>query len=184
MNLDGDPRETFREEAHDLLADLEQALLGLESAPGNRDLIDRAFRDLHTLKGSGNMFGFQELGDFAHAVENVFVLVRDGKQKVTSGLVSASLRARDHIMRLLEETPLTDAEKNLIKVFDLGMAHYFDMAWDLAIARFEEALKMERVPDGKTTPSRVYIDRCRAFKGNPPVAPGEEWDCVCRLTKK
>jgi len=112
MNLDGDPRETFREEAHDLLADLEQALLGLESAPGNRDLIDRAFRDLHTLKGSGNMFGFQELGDFAHAVENVFVLVRDGKQKVTSGLVSASLRARDHIMRLLEETPLTDEEKN------------------------------------------------------------------------
>ncbi len=79
---------------------------------------------------------------------------------------------------------LTDAEKDLIKVFDLGMAHYFDMAWDLAIARFEEALKMERVPDGKTTPSQVYIDRCRAFKGNPPVAPGEQWDCVCRLTKK
>ena len=79
---------------------------------------------------------------------------------------------------------LTDAEKNLIKVFDQGMAHYFDMAWDLAIARFEEALEIERVPDGKTTPSQVYMDRCRAFKENPPVAPGEEWDCVCRLTKK
>ena len=60
---------------------------------------------------------------------------------------------------------LTDAEKDLIKAFDQGMAHYFDMAWDLAITCFEEALKTERVPDGKTTPSQVYIDRCRRLKG-------------------
>ena len=79
---------------------------------------------------------------------------------------------------------LTDTEKNLIEVFDQGMTHYRHMAWDEAIAHFAQALKIERIPDGKTTPSRVYIDRCRAFKENPPVGEGEAWDGVYRLTKK
>ncbi|MBW2020843.1 MAG: adenylate/guanylate cyclase domain-containing protein [Deltaproteobacteria bacterium] len=79
---------------------------------------------------------------------------------------------------------LTDQEKELFKVFDEGMQHYLKMEWDEAIAKFNESLKIERITDGKTTPSEVYIQRCKAFKENPPVAPGEKWDGVFRLTKK
>ena len=68
--------------------------------------------------------------------------------------------------------------------FDLGMDHYLNMAWDQAIEEFEKAAEIERIPDGKTTPSQVYIDRCRGCKESPPVAPGETWDGVFRLTKK
>jgi adenylate cyclase len=64
------------------------------------------------------------------------------------------------------------------------MNHYLNMEWDQAIEEFEKAVKIERIPDGKTTPSQVYIDRCRGCKESPPVAPGETWDGVCRLTKK
>ncbi len=79
---------------------------------------------------------------------------------------------------------LTPGEQTLLKVFDQGMTYYLSMAWDQAISRFEEALKMERIPHGKTTPSRVYIGRCRAYKEDPPEAPGGKWDGVYRLTKK
>ena len=79
---------------------------------------------------------------------------------------------------------LTDQEKELIELFDKGMAHYLRTEWDEAMANFRESLKLERIPDGKTTPSQVYIERCEAFKLFPPVPPGETWDCVCRLTKK
>jgi len=79
---------------------------------------------------------------------------------------------------------LSDQEKELFKVFDEGMQHYLKMEWDEAVAKFNEALKIERVPDGKTTPSEVYIQRCKAFKENPPVAPGEKWDGVFRLATK
>jgi adenylate cyclase len=58
------------------------------------------------------------------------------------------------------------------------------MEWDEAIAKFNESMKIERICVGKTTPSEVYIQRCRTFKENPPVAPGEKWDGVFRLTKK
>ena len=79
---------------------------------------------------------------------------------------------------------LTAGEKELITLFDLGMNHYLNMEWEQAIAAFEKAAEIERIPDGKTTPSEVYIDRCRGCKINSPVAPGEAWDGVCRLTKK
>jgi len=79
---------------------------------------------------------------------------------------------------------LTPAEKDLARIFDEGMQHYLNMEWDPAIARFSESLRLERFPDGKTTPSHVYAERCRRFKENPPVAPGETWDGVFRLTQK
>ncbi|MBT3258446.1 MAG: adenylate/guanylate cyclase domain-containing protein, partial [Deltaproteobacteria bacterium] len=79
---------------------------------------------------------------------------------------------------------LTAKEKDLIKLFDRGMDHYLKMEWDRAMAVFEKAAEIERVPDGKTTPSHVYMDRCQGCKVNPPVASGEIWDGVCRLTKK
>jgi adenylate cyclase len=64
------------------------------------------------------------------------------------------------------------------------MTQYRRMEWDQAIARFKESLKIERVPDGKTTPSEVFINRCEEYRENPPVPPGEKWDGVYRMTKK
>ena len=79
---------------------------------------------------------------------------------------------------------LSDQEKELFKRFDQGMAHYLDTQWDAAIERFSESLKIERVPDGITTPSEVFLKRCHEFKENPPVPAGEKWDGVFRMTKK
>ncbi len=53
----------FLQEARELLESLEQALLDLEQTPHNGDLIDQAFRALHTVKGSGSMFGFEQVAN-------------------------------------------------------------------------------------------------------------------------
>lgn len=79
---------------------------------------------------------------------------------------------------------LSDQEKELFNIFNKGMAHYVNMEWDAAIDQFSESLNIERIPDGKTTPSQVFIERCEEFKANPPVAPGEKWDGVYRMTQK
>jgi len=83
-----------------------------------------------------------------------------------------------------EKDNLTEDEKTLFKLFDEAMACYQEMKWDQAIAGFTQSLKFEHSPDGKTDPSSVYIERCRLYKDNPPVAPGEIWDGVHTLTKK
>src|SRR5690606_23993519 len=98
--------EVFVQEARDLLERLEQLLLDLEADPGDAGLIDAVFRALHTLKGSGAMFGFDRLAGFVHGFDSAFVQVRRGAAPVSRGLIAVSLDARDHIRRLLggEET--------------------------------------------------------------------------------
>ena len=52
MNFD-DNKELFIEEARELLAKMEAALLSLEKEPGNGELINEVFRALHTIKEIG-----------------------------------------------------------------------------------------------------------------------------------
>ncbi|MDR3538491.1 MAG: chemotaxis protein CheA [Acetobacteraceae bacterium] len=98
-----DPAETYRQEAADLLDQLEQALLDLERAPADADLIDTAFRALHTIKGSGSMFGFDRVAGFTHHMETAFDAVRKGHVPIGSPLIAVALAAKDHIRMLIEQ---------------------------------------------------------------------------------
>jgi two-component system chemotaxis sensor kinase CheA len=92
----------YREEATELLAELETSLLELEETPDDKDLISRVFRAMHTIKGSGAMFGFDAIAAFTHEVETVFDLVRNGRMVVTKELLNLTLKSRDHISALLD----------------------------------------------------------------------------------
>ena len=95
-------KQTFREEAYELLTELETSLLELEESPDDMEVIGRVFRAMHTIKGSGSMFGFDDIAEFTHEVETVFDLVRNGKIPATRELVDVTLRARDHIKNMLD----------------------------------------------------------------------------------
>ncbi|MBN2643967.1 MAG: chemotaxis protein CheA [Desulfuromonadaceae bacterium] len=96
------PQQAFKEEAYELLTELETALLELEECPDDMEIIGQVFRAMHTIKGSGAMFGFTDISSFTHEVETVYDLVRSGEMKVTKTLVDLSLQARDHILGLLD----------------------------------------------------------------------------------
>ncbi|MEN5364519.1 chemotaxis protein CheA [Brevundimonas intermedia] len=93
----------FQVEARENLEIIEQGLLDLLERPEDRDLVDAVFRGLHTLKGSGSMFGFDALAGFTHHCETAFDRVRKGEVAATTDLVSAVLAARDHMRRLMED---------------------------------------------------------------------------------
>jgi two-component system chemotaxis sensor kinase CheA len=96
-------REAYVAEASEMLAELEGALLELEQNPRQVELIDRAFRSLHTVKGSGAMVGFDNIARFAHELETVFDRIRTGRMLVTSELIGITLDARDHMAALLTD---------------------------------------------------------------------------------
>ncbi len=108
MNI-SDPTETFRQEARELLDQLEAGLLDLEQDPSNQDLINSAFRALHTIKGSGAMFGFTAVAEFVHEFETAFDRVRKGQSQANAALIQVALDAKDHIHVLIED-PDTRAE--------------------------------------------------------------------------
>ena len=92
---------TYREEANELLVELEASLLELEETPEDFELIGRVFRAMHTIKGSGAMFGFDDIAAFTHEVETVFDLVRNGNLPVNKQLLNLTLRSCDNIKALL-----------------------------------------------------------------------------------
>lgn len=123
----------FQVEARENLELIEQGLLDLLERPEDRDLVDAVFRGLHTLKGSGSMFGFDALAGFTHHCETAFDRVRKGEVAATTDLVSAVLAARDHMRRLMED-PSGD----------------HGAAGDVLLAELERAV---RAADGEAAPS-------------------------------
>lgn len=83
----------FQEELAELLESLERGLVDLQESPEDAGLINQVFRDLHTVKGSGAMFGFTELAAFIHDFETAFEKVRAGAVPVTPELVRLGLAA-------------------------------------------------------------------------------------------
>ncbi len=115
-------KQAFLEEAQDLLEDLSSALLELENDPQNLELVDTAFRSLHTIKGSGSMFGFDTIASFTHTIETVYDLVRSGRMKVSPDLISQTLAASDIIRIMVKEgeedvTPQKTAIENIFNQY-------------------------------------------------------------------
>ena len=104
----------FREEVRDLLESLERGLLDLKSRPDDMGLINQVFRDLHTVKGSGAMFGFTELSAFIHEFETVFDKVRGGSLAAGPELLRLALAAKDEIPGLVEGEPDPDGRRKAI----------------------------------------------------------------------
>jgi two-component system chemotaxis sensor kinase CheA len=96
-------RQAFQEEARELLAELESALLELDQKRDDREVVGRAFRALHTIKGSGAMFGFDDIAGFAHNLETAFDGLRNGQLAATADLINLTLAAGDQIKTMLDE---------------------------------------------------------------------------------
>ena len=68
-------QEIYLQESAEHLATLESLFLTLEKDHENRAVLDKIFRIMHTLKGSGNAVGFENLGSFAHICEELLVKI-------------------------------------------------------------------------------------------------------------
>lgn len=95
--------KAFREEAYEILWELESLLLELDESPDNTQLLDKVFGAFHTIKGSGAMFGFDAIAEFTHEIESTLEYVRQGIVPVSPELVSLALSARDKILQILDE---------------------------------------------------------------------------------
>lgn len=97
-------KEIFAAEARDYLQSLNQDLLRLEQAPGNRLILDDMFRAAHSLKGMAATMGFQELSAFTHEMESVLDLLRTGQLAGEQHVVDLLFKSVDVLEEVLEAT--------------------------------------------------------------------------------
>jgi two-component system chemotaxis sensor kinase CheA len=96
-------RQVFVEESRDLLHQMEDALLRLETNPGDEEAINSLFRAAHTIKGSAGLFAYDGIVRFTHVVESVLDRVRGNELALSPAIMSLLLPACDHIGVLLEQ---------------------------------------------------------------------------------
>ncbi len=153
---------TFREEAVERLAELEETMMELENTPENPELIAAAFRALHTIKGSGAMFGFSEIESFTHNIENVFNEVREGTIPVTQELIALTLAAHDQIKRMLD--PSNQDEEEIQKQKKITAS--FNKLLFKGVAD-DQPVEAETIQDNEQ-PSETLTYRIR-FKPSPNI---------------
>jgi len=101
-------RKKFIEEATEHINELEKALLELERDPENKELVEKVFRVMHSLKGGGAMFGFDKISEFTHHLETIYDLVRNGQMYISKDLLDVTLASVDHLSNLLNDEKIND----------------------------------------------------------------------------
>ncbi len=94
-------KNSFKEESIENISDIEQALLNLELS-SDQDIINSIFRNLHTIKGSSGMFGFNFTASLVHEIETVLDVVKDGRATFNQAAIDATLMSVDFIRELIE----------------------------------------------------------------------------------
>lgn len=95
--------EIFRDEARERLDRVVDTLVALESGSAPADAVDALFRETHTIKGAASMIGMHEIGDLAHAMEDVLARARE-RGSFETALIDPLLRAADAMREHLDGT--------------------------------------------------------------------------------
>jgi len=146
FDLSPEEADVFLQEAEELLLQLNEGLVQLESAGDAPELVQQIFRAAHTLKGSGGVIGHKRMAEVLHSMETLMDRVRHGQMAVTPELIDVLLQGADAVRLLVGEVSSRE---------DCGL----DTAPLLA--------ELKSLVDGAAS-------RPEAAKEKPPLEPGPE----------
>jgi two-component system chemotaxis sensor kinase CheA len=95
--------QDFLVEAGEILEQLSEQLVELESRPDDMNLLNAIFRGFHTVKGGAGFLQLNELVECCHIAENVFDILRKGERRVDSELMDVVLEALDTVNGMFGE---------------------------------------------------------------------------------
>ncbi|MBG4476850.1 chemotaxis protein CheA [Pseudomonas aeruginosa] len=105
MSFDADEEilQDFLVEAGEILEQLSEQLVELESRPEDMDLLNAIFRGFHTVKGGAGFLQLNALVECCHIAENVFDILRKGERRVSSELMDVVLQALDTVNAMFDQ---------------------------------------------------------------------------------
>lgn len=96
-------REEFTSEAEELLDTLSRDLVELESQGQNvrPEVVNKIFREVHSLKGLAGMLGFADISELSHSLEDMLDRLRMGKIAITKDVIDLLFDSVDGLNRLV-----------------------------------------------------------------------------------
>lgn len=96
-------REEFTSEAEELLDTLSRDLVDFEAQGKNvrPELVNKIFREVHSLKGLAGMLGFGDISELSHSLEDMLDKLRMGKIEISKDLIDLLYDSVDSLNRLV-----------------------------------------------------------------------------------
>jgi len=112
--------EVFFDESEELLAEAERLLLGINIENPDSEDLNAIFRAAHSIKGGAATFGFMDMTEITHVLENLLDKIRKNEMALTAEHVDAFLAAKDVLKMELDGHRLATAV-DLEQVADVKM---------------------------------------------------------------
>jgi two-component system chemotaxis sensor kinase CheA len=93
---------TYFEECAELLEAAYGHLAAIDEGRADNETIHAVFRAIHSIKGGGGAFGFDRMVAFAHALESVLDLLRDGRLALSREIALLLLKSTDILGDLVD----------------------------------------------------------------------------------
>jgi two-component system chemotaxis sensor kinase CheA len=104
----GDLIPEFVEESLDHLKNIEEDIMIIHQGSADKELINRIFRAIHSIKGGSSFLGLKNIEILAHKMEDIFNLVRNDELELTSEIFFGVVKAIDKLKEMLEESEESD----------------------------------------------------------------------------
>jgi two-component system chemotaxis sensor kinase CheA len=143
----------FIQEADEILDTVEQSLLELEKDPDNRDMVDTAFRSVHSFKGNCGFLGYADLERLSHKMETVLGAMKSGAISAKSTDIGVLLKIVDMIRGGVAD--ISNGQSGAIGGIDLTMRLMDEMLPESTDEAEPQRLGEILVARGDTTPEAV-----------------------------
>ena len=165
--------EEFVEEVDEILQDLEQGILQLEAQPRKKSLVDRIFRNMHTIKGGAGMVMQTDLADYAHKFENLLDRVRSGEIICTPEMATLLLDALDGLNSFMDRIRGTGDLNHELIDRTLKQIGVFESP-ETPAASVSDLQKSEQKPQQDQASAEVSV--LEQEKGAPKSEEQSVWD--------
>ncbi|KIQ27323.1 MULTISPECIES: chemotaxis protein CheA [Pseudomonas syringae group] len=167
--------QDFLVEAGEILEQLSEQLVELESRPDDADLLNAIFRGFHTVKGGAGFLQLHELVECCHIAENVFDILRKGERRVDSELMDVVLEALDTVNSMFgqvrERTDLTPATPELLAALSrLAEPQSNDVVAEPVAEVAEVAAPVAEAAGGDDITDHEFEQLLDSLHGSKPIA--------------
>jgi two-component system, chemotaxis family, sensor kinase CheA len=111
----------YLEETEDMLQKAEELLIQLET-DYSQTSINELFRIAHTIKGSSNVVGFEDIGNLMHRVEDMLDCARSGSIKFEQKIVSLCFEGVDIVTKILQCKKQPDMKQDDADLADTALS--------------------------------------------------------------
>ncbi|HPU23651.1 MAG TPA: chemotaxis protein CheA [Candidatus Kapabacteria bacterium] len=113
--------EGYLIETSELLENLSQDLIEIETRTDDLDLINRIFRSFHTIKGTSSFMGFNAIAEITHHAEDILNKLRRGEMKADQQIIDFLLEVQDWITMMVAQIkegnePSADYSETIAKI--------------------------------------------------------------------